>query len=139
MRTGSNVSPAELGWILFLGGCLFASALCLVELHCQTRQLFVAHEHEADVHRKLLDDQAELEMKVRRAALASNIGAGAAMLDLYGATGGETVTLVEAPDGSVDFLPEMRRQLEDYRRRQDAAAQEAKAAGDGKAAPGGEP
>ena len=37
---------------------------------------------------------------------------GAAMLDLSGATGADTVTLVEAPDGRIDFLPEVRRELD---------------------------
>ena len=106
-----SVARAEIIWAAVLGVALFLSALGLVELHWQARQLFVAHEHEADVHRRLLDDQANLEMQVRRASLAGNIGAGAAMLDLAGATGVDTVTLVEAPDG-VDFLPELRRELD---------------------------
>ena len=32
--------------------------------------------------------------------------------DLSGATGADTVTLVEAPDGRIDFLPEVRRELD---------------------------
>ena len=98
-----SVARAEIIWAAVLGVALF---------HWQARQLFVAHEHEADVHRRLLDDQANLEMQVRRASLAGNIGAGAAMLDLAGATGVDTVTLVEAPDGGIDFLPELRRELD---------------------------
>ena len=93
------VTRAELLWTVVLGIVLVGSAFCLVDLHFQMRQLFVAHEHEMDVHRRLLDDQAELEMKVRRASLPGSISAGAAMLDLSGATGADTVTLVEAPDG----------------------------------------
>ena len=103
-----SVARAEIIWAAVLGVALFLSALGLVELHWQARQLFVAHEHEADVHRRLLDDQANLEMQVRRASLAGNIGAGAAMLDLAV----DTVTLVEAPDGGIDFLPELRRELD---------------------------
>lgn len=63
------VTRAELLWTAVLGIVLVGSAFCLVDLHFQMRQLFVAHEHEMDVHRRLLDDQAELEMKVRRASL----------------------------------------------------------------------
>lgn len=107
-----SVARAEIIWAAVLGAALFLSALGLVELHWQARQLFVAHEHEADVHRRLLDDQANLEMQVRRASLAGNIGAGAAMLDLAGATGVDTVTLGETPDGRIDFLPDLRRELD---------------------------
>ena len=57
------VTRAELLWTAVLGIVLVGSAFCLVDLHFQMRQLFVAHEHEMDVHRRLLDDQAELEMK----------------------------------------------------------------------------
>lgn len=92
------VTRAELLWTVVLGIVLVGSAFCLVDLHFQMRQLFVAHEHEMDVHRRLLDDQAELEMKVRRASLPGSISAGAAMLDLSGATGADTVTLVEEPE-----------------------------------------
>ena len=77
-----SVARAEIIWAAVLGVALFLSALGLVELHWQARQLFVAHEHEADVHRRLLDDQANLEMQVRRASLAGNIGAGAGKLEL---------------------------------------------------------
>ena len=76
-----SVARAEIIWAAVLGAALFLSALGLVELHWQARQLFVAHEHEADVHRRLLDDQANLEMQVRRASLAGNIGAGAGAVD----------------------------------------------------------
>ena len=112
-RSGLTINTrAELLWTVVLGIVLVGSAFCLVDLHFQMRQLFVAHEHEMDVHRRLLDDQAELEMKVRRASLPGSISAGAAMLDLSGATGADTVTLVEAPDGRIDFLPEVRRELD---------------------------
>ena len=67
------VTRAELLWTVVLGIVLVGSAFCLVDLHFQMRQLFVAHEHEMDVHRRLLDDQAELEMKVRRASLPGSI------------------------------------------------------------------
>ena len=52
------VTRAELLWTVVLGIVLVGSAFCLVDLHFQMRQLFVAHEHEMDVHRRLLDDQA---------------------------------------------------------------------------------
>ena len=76
------VTRAELLWTVVLGIVLVGSAFCLVE------------------------------MKVRRASLPGSISAGAAMLDLSGATGADTVTLVEAPDGRIDFLPEVRRELD---------------------------
>lgn len=119
-----SVSRAELGWTVLLGAVLVGSAFMLIGLHVEMRQTFVEHEHEMDVHRRLLDDQAELEMKVRRASLPGSIAAGAGMLDLTGATGANTVTLVEAADGSIDFLPEIRRELDAMasRERGDGAA-----------------
>ena len=45
------VTRAELLWTVVLGIVLVGSAFCLVDLHFQMRQLFVAHEHEMDVHR----------------------------------------------------------------------------------------
>ena len=123
------VTRGELLWTSVLGAVLVGSAFCLVGLHFQMRQVFVAHEHEMDVHRRLLDDQAELEMKVRRASLAGSITAGAAMLDLSGATGSDTVTLVETPDGRIDFLPELRRELDQLEAAE--AAQSAQAAASG--------
>ena len=48
------VTRAELLWTVVLGIVLVGSAFCLVDLHFQMRQLFVAHEHEMDVHRRLL-------------------------------------------------------------------------------------
>ncbi|MDO5530842.1 hypothetical protein [Sutterella sp.] len=110
----TTVSRKELGWAAFMGTVLVGSAFMLVQLHCQARQLYVEHEHELDIHRRLLDDKADLEMKVRRASLPGNIGAGAAMLDLEGVTAVNTVTLVEQADGSIDFLPETRRQLDEF-------------------------
>ena len=122
-----SVSRTELVWAVALGLALFASALVLVDLHWRARQLFVAHEHEADVHRRLLDAQANLEMQVRRASLAGNIGAGASMLDLAGATGIDTVTLVESPDGRIDFLPDLRRELDQMKAVEQQAASGAEA------------
>lgn len=40
------VTRAELLWTAVLGIVLVGSAFCLVDLHFQMRQLFVAHEHE---------------------------------------------------------------------------------------------
>ena len=57
----------ELFAVLVLGMLLFASAVALVEVQYRTRLLFVEHEHEVDVTRRLMDDEAELLMQVRRA------------------------------------------------------------------------
>ena len=107
-----QVSRIEVFWALLLGVVLFVSGVALIELHCRARQIYIEHERELDVQRRLLDEQADLEMKVRRASLAGSIGAGAAMLGLEGATGADTVTLVEHPDGSIGLTDELRRELE---------------------------
>lgn len=107
-----QVSRIEVFWALLLGVALFVSGVALIELHCRARQIYIEHERELDVQRRLLDEQADLEMKVRRASLAGSIGAGAAMLGLEGATGADTVTLVEHPDGSIGLTDELRRELE---------------------------
>lgn len=122
-----SVSKAELGLVAVLGVVLFASALALVEIHYRTRLLFVAQERAVDMERRLLDDQAELQMKVRRAALPSTISAGAAMMGLEGASGSNTYTLVGYPDGRVALSRETQARLDEA----DAYAQaqaEAKAA-----------
>ncbi len=106
-----SVSRMELFLFFFLGAVLFGGALCLVELHCRTRLLFVAHEHELDIARRLQDDQAELLMKVRRAALPGSIAENAAELGLAGAAGGNTYTLIEKPDGTMAFSQESSRRL----------------------------
>lgn len=106
-----RISRMELFWAALLGLVLFASALCLVELQYRTRVLFVEHEHEVDLMRRLLDDQAELQMKVRRAALPGEIAEGAAELDLVGATGDTTVTLVEQPSGAMALSEETKARI----------------------------
>ena len=122
-----QVARSELIWAVLLGAALFASAVALVELHCRARQLYIDHEREVDVHRRLLDEQADLEMKVRRASLAGNIAAGASMLGLEGATGADTVTLVERADGSIDLQPDLRRELDAMRSADASAAASASA------------
>ena len=107
----SRTSPIELVWVAVLGFALFVSALSLVDLHYRTRQVFVAHERELDTARKLLDDQAELQMKVRRASLPGSIVAGARELGLKGATGDNTVTLVRAKDGTVVLSEETKARI----------------------------
>lgn len=106
-----SVSRMELFWAALLGIALFASAICLVELQYRTRVLFVEHEHEADLTRRLLDDQAELLMKVRRAALPGEIAEGAAALGLEGATGDTTVTLVALPSGAMALSDETKARI----------------------------
>ena len=66
-------------------------------------------------------------MKVRRASLAGNIAAGASMLGLEGATGADTVTLVERADGSIDLQPDLRRELDAMRSADASAAASASA------------
>lgn len=108
-----SVSKVELGLIAVLGAVLFASALALVEIHYRTRLLFVAQERAVDLERRLMDDQAELQMKVRRAALPGTISAGAVMMGLEGATGNNTYTFVEEPDGRIVFSRETQARLEE--------------------------
>lgn len=115
-----SLSRTELVFTIGLGIFLAASAAWLVCLHFEARHLFIEHEREVDVHSRLLADQSELEMKVRRASLPANISIGAAMLGMAGATGESTVTLVEGTDGSVDFLPEIRRELDKLNSQHDA-------------------
>lgn len=107
-----QVSRSELFWAIVLGVALFASGIALIELHSRARLIYIAHERELDVQRRLLDEQADLEMKVRRVSLAGSIGAGAAMLGLEDATGADTVTLVEHADGTIGLTEELRRELE---------------------------
>ena len=125
-----SVSKVELGLVAVLGAVLFTSALALVEIHYRTRLLFVAQERAVDLERRLLDDQAELQMKVRRAALPGTISAGAAMMGLEGATGNNTYTLVEEPDGRIAFSRETQARLEEAEAyaAQEAAKKAAKAA-----------
>ena len=122
-----SVSRAELIAVFLLGIILFASAIALVELHYRSRLLFVAHEHEVGIARRLLDDQAELQMKVRRAALPGTISAGAQMMGLEGATGAVTYTLVADAQGRIDFAEETKARVEraEALEREKAAAAEA--------------
>ena len=122
-----SVSRAELIAVFLLGIILFASAIALVELHYRSRLLFVEHEHEVGIARRLLDDQAELQMKVRRAALPGTIFAGAQMMGLEGATGAVTYTLVADAQGRIDFAEETKARVEraEALEREKAAAAEA--------------
>ena len=122
-----SVSRAELIAVFLLGIILFASAIALVELHYRSRLLFVKHEHEVGIARRLLDDQAELQMKVRRAALPGTISAGAQMMGLEGATGAVTYTLVADAQGRIDFAEETKARVEraEALEREKAAAAEA--------------
>lgn len=122
-----SVSRAELIAVFLLGIILFASAIALVELHYRSRLLFVEHEHEVGIARRLLDDQAELQMKVRRAALPGTISAGAQMMGLEGATGAVTYTLVADAQGRIDFAEETKARVEraEALEREEAAAAEA--------------
>lgn len=122
-----SVSRAELIAVFLLGIILFASAIALVELHYRSRLLFVEHEHEVGIARRLLDDQAELQMKVRRAALPGTISAGAQMMGLEGATGVVTYTLVADAQGRIDFAEETKARVEraEALEREKAAAAEA--------------
>ena len=122
-----SVSRAELIAVFLLGIILFASAIALVELHYRSRLLFVEHEHEVGIARRLLDDQAELQMKVRRAALPGTISAGAQMMGLEGATGAVTYTLVADAQGRIDFAEETKARAEALEREKAAAAEAAKA------------
>lgn len=122
-----SVSRAELIAVFLLGIILFASAIALVELHYRSCLLFVEHEHEVGIARRLLDDQAELQMKVRRAALPGTISAGAQMMGLEGATGAVTYTLVADAQGRIDFAEETKARVEraEALEREKAAAAEA--------------
>ena len=122
-----SVSRAELIAVFLLGIILFASAIALVEIHYRSRLLFVEHEHEVGIARRLLDDQAELQMKVRRAALPGTISAGAQMMGLEGATGAVTYTLFADAQGRIDFAEETKARVEraEALEREKAAAAEA--------------
>lgn len=69
-------------------------AVVLVQQRYQIRTLFVEHERAVDVGRRLADDQADLLLKIRRAALPSSISQGAQALGLEEARGENTVSLV---------------------------------------------
>ena len=101
----------ELFAVLVLGMLLFASAVALVEVQYRTRLLFVEHEHEVDVTRRLMDDEAELLMQVRRASLPGSISAQAEALGMRGATGDDTITLVERGAGRIEYSSDTQRRM----------------------------
>lgn len=92
--------------VVSLGAALLVSAVASVELHHRTRKVFAAHEREVALTRRLSDDRSELLMKVHRASLPGNIASGAAELGLSGATGANTVTIVEEEDGRMAWSEE---------------------------------
>ncbi len=69
-------------------------AVTLVHQRYEIRTLFVEHERAVDVSRRLSDDQADLLLKIRRAALPSAITQGAQELGLEEAKSENTVSLV---------------------------------------------
>ena len=69
-------------------------AVTLVNQRYEIRTLFVEHERAVDVGRRLSDDQADLLLRIRRAALPSNILQGADALGLDGAKSENTVSIV---------------------------------------------
>lgn len=101
-----EASPFERVLVISLGAVLLASAVASVELHLRTRGVFTAHEREVAMTRRLSDDRAELLMKVHRASLPGSIASGAQELGLKGATGANTVTIVEKDDGSMVWSAE---------------------------------
>ncbi len=115
-----GATKADIFCFLVLGLVLFASAMTLVELQRRTRLMFVEHEREMDIERRLLDDQADLLMKVRRASLPGTIASGAEELGLVGATGETTIVLVEDEAGGMSIPDEVVKRL-----REEAAAREA--------------
>ena len=106
-----STTRGELFAVLVLGMLLFASAVALVEVQYRTRLLFVEHEHEVDVTRRLMDDEAELLMQVRRASLPGSISAQAEALGMRGATGDDTITLVERGAGRIEYSSDTQRRM----------------------------
>ncbi len=98
-----RLNSALLGAILVLGIVLLLLALLLVNLQYRSRTLFVEHERAIDIGRKLLDDQAELEYKVRKASLPGNIVSEAEKLGLVPSTEEESITLIYDKTGRVLF------------------------------------
>lgn len=96
-----RLNGALIGLVGVLGAILFALALILVNFQYRSRTLFVEHERAIEVGRKLLDDQAELEYKVRKASLPGNIVAEAEKAGLVPSTEEESVTLVYDSTGRV--------------------------------------
>lgn len=98
-----RLNGALLGLVFFLGATLFVLALVLVNFQYRSRTLFVEHERAIDIGRKLLDDQAEIEYKVRKASLPGNVVSEAEKLGLVPSTEEETVTLVYDKEGGVSY------------------------------------
>ena len=96
-----RLNGAFLGLVGILGTVLLALALLLVNFQYRSRTLFVEHERAIEVGRKLLDDQAELEFKVRKASLPGNIVSEAEKLGLVPSTEEESITLVYDKTGRV--------------------------------------
>ncbi len=69
-------------------------AITLVQQRYEIRTLFVEHERAVDIGRRLSDDQADLLLKIRRAALPSAVSQGASNLGLEEAKSENTVSLV---------------------------------------------
>ncbi|EJX07360.1 hypothetical protein EVA_04531 [gut metagenome] len=74
-----------------------------MNLQYRSRTLFVEHERAIDIGRKLLDDQAELEYKVRKASLPGNVVSEAEKLGLVPSTEEESITLIYDKTGKVFF------------------------------------
>ena len=85
------------GWFffLFLGVVVtLGIAVQLVHLRYEIRTLFVEHERAVEIGRRLADDQADLLLKIRRAALPSSITEGVKSIGLEDARGENTVNIV---------------------------------------------
>lgn len=103
----------ELFIVFALGAVFLASALYLVDVQYKIRKAFVEHEREVAIGKRLMDDEAELLMKVRRASLTGPIMEAAAEMGLKGATGDNTVILVKESDGSIRLSKNTQRQLDE--------------------------
>lgn len=102
-----QVNLLELCVVFVLGIVLFILAITLVNVQYRARTLFVEHERAVDVGRRLADDQADLLLKVRKAALPGSIAEGAAGLGLDVARGENTVNLVVDEHHRVTFAPDL--------------------------------
>lgn len=114
-----NISKREIWAIFFLGIVLTVSSFMMVELQDKTRRVFVAHEREVDMGRKLLDDQLELQMLVRKAALPSQIASGAKQIGLEGANGANTFTFVVSKNGKVAYSAQTKARLDVARQKRE--------------------
>ena len=101
-----QVNLFELCLVCVLGIILFVMAITLVNVQYRARTLFVEHERAVDVGRRLADDQADLLLKVRKAALPGSISEGAKGLGLEVARGENTVNLVVDEHHRVSFAPD---------------------------------